>query len=198
MAKDGWGTTNDEGTIIFIDRTRQSKNGPFTIIKLRNKATDQISRIQMWDQGYKTLKNEIYYVGSNVSVAGWVHYYIDEDGTKQVRVKSDHILPLDGTCRPNTIKMRLIVTSEWYKGESHGKEIHGFSGKAVHGDEKVTESLVVRCYMPRVNPLWKLIKKGTIIDIEGTYSIEEDETGSRIVINDIQFIKEVKGVQYSC
>lgn len=196
MAAEGWGQTQDEGNIIYISNDYQSKNGPFKIFHIINKDTREVKRFQAWDQAYTDLKNEIYYVGCNVSVAGWVHYYVDpKDETRQVRVKTDHILPIGNDCRGSSIKMRLQVTSEWYKGESHGKEIHGFSGKPIHGGEKVTESLVVRCFMERINPKWKSIKKGTIIDIEGPYSIEEDETGSRIIINDILFLKEVVGVR---
>ena len=194
MAKEGWGITQDEGNIIYISNDYQSKNGPFKIFHIIDKKTREIKRFQGWDKAYTALKNDIFYVGCNVSVSGWVHYYIDDNGNRQVRVKTDHILPVEGECRTGKIKMRLQVTSEWYKGVSHGKEIQAFSGKPIHGGEKVPESLVVRCYMLRTNVDWRGIKKGAIVDVEGPYSIEEDESGSRIVIQDVQFMKEIVNV----
>lgn len=186
MTTEGWGKTYDEGTILFIDKDRSSKNGPFTIFSIRDKVTNEIKRIQAWDQAYKDLKNEVYYIGSSVCVPGWVHYFTDKNGCRQVRIKTDTILPQGGK-----INIRLKVTSDWYKGESVGKDIHAFSGKPISGDENITNSLVVRCYMSRYSVLWRHVTKGNIIDVTGTYNIEEDETGSRIVINNVQDIKEV-------
>lgn len=189
MAKEGWGKTYDEGTILYVDKDHTSKNGPFTIIKLRDKVTNEIKRIQAWDQAYRDLKNGVYYVGSNVCVPGWVHYYIDKNDSKQVRIKTEHIFPQGGR-----ICIRLKVTSDWYKGESVGKDIHAFSGRPIVGDEKISNSLVVRCYMPRTNVLWRKVIKGNIIEVNGTYNIEEDDIGSRIVINNVHNIEEIPNV----
>ena len=189
MQTEGWGQTYDEGTIIHIDRDHQSKNGPFTIINIRDKITNEIKRIQVWEQAYRDIKNEVYYIGSNVSIPGYVHYYVDKNDNKQVRVKTKHIFPQGGR-----IKIRLKVTSECYKGESLESGIWAFSGKPFVGNEKISDTLVVRCFMPNTSILWRKVKKGSFIEVDGIYQILEDNIGSRITISNVFHIEEIRDV----
>lgn len=187
----GWGTTRDEGTITRIYDEKQSKNGPFFIFQMRDKATGDLKRIQAWGNAYWDLKNENFYVGSNVIVPGYVHYYKDEKtNTRQVRVKTQRIYPQGGT-----LNIKLLVTSDWYKGEMPDSTIQAFSGKPIYNGDRLTDSLVVRCYMSRYNPLWRLVKKGSTLNVTGIYKVDEDETGSRLVITDVLDIEEVKDGQ---
>lgn len=191
MKKEGWGHTYDEGTIINIDRDHKSMNGNFTIITLRDDVTRDIKRIQVWDQAYKDIKNEVYFVGSKVIVPGYVSFYTDKNGFKSVALKTENIFPVGGR-----INIRLQVTSTKYKGtkpEGYGPDIEAFSGKPVLESDRVTESLVVRCYLPRTSVLCRYVDKiGAIVDVDGSYHIEKDETGTRIIIDKVYDIKEVR------
>lgn len=185
----GWGITHDEGTITRIYDEKHSTNGPFFIFQMRDKSTGELKRVQAWGQAYWDLKNEKFYVGSNVFVPGYVHYYKDEKtNTRQVRVKTQNIYPSGGR-----LNIKLLVTSDWYKGAMPSNEIQAFSGKPIYNGGRLTDSLVVRCYMPTSNPLWRLVKKGSLLLVTGIYKIEEDETGSRLIMTDVLDIQEIKG-----
>lgn len=187
--QDGWGITRDEGIITRIYDEKQSANGPFLIFQMRDKGTGELKRIQAWGNAYWDLKQENFYVGSNVFVPGYVHYYKDEKtNTRQVRVKTQNIYPAGGR-----LNIKLLVTSDWYKGEMPDNTIHAFSGKPIYKGDRLTDSLVVRCYMPRTSVLWRKVKKGALLNVTGIYKVEEDETGSRLVMTDVLDITEIKG-----
>ncbi len=168
--KQSWSKLVQRGTITSII---PSNNANFFYLQIRTEEGNLVD-YQAWDYAYIQLKSDLYYIGDKVEIFGWPSFY-KKDGKNKITLKTDNILP-----QGSKLRGLYKIRSEWYKGESKGKEFHQFTAESL-----IEQGLVVHCRIPKDSIMMRQVKTDNVVDIIGNFTIDEDR-----IILDVYYMEE--------